>query len=168
MKARELQEDLQICLSSCCPHPWIGPLSFGTQRVRSKMSLSLLSRAVRSMFMMSSGHQFTLLSSLKLMEMDSLIFGTSIETQRAQLLVRRHLRLPTLELTKTLTTLRHLVPLSGQKTEDNSLLETQMDLLVSGKLTRSFTCQSNLTLISLRSLSRTTRLKLHNNNDYYW
>ena len=132
------------------------------------MSLSLLSRAVRSMFMMSSGHQFTLLSSLKLMEMDSLIFGTSIETQRAQLLVRRHLRLPTLELTKTLTTLRHLVPLSGQKTEDNSLLETQMDLLVSGKLTRSFTCQSNLTLISLRSLSRTTRLKLHNNNDYYW
>jgi hypothetical protein len=131
------------------------------------MSLSLLLKAVRSMFMMSNGHQFTLLSSPKLMEMDSLIFGISIETLRAQLLVRRHLRLPTLELTKTLMTPRHLAPLSGQRTEDNSLSEIQMDLLVSGKLTRSFICQSNLILISLRSLLRTTRLKQHNNNDYY-
>ena len=117
--------------------------------------------------MMSNGHQFTLLSSPKLMEMDSLIFGTSIETLRAQLLVRKHLRLPTLEHTKILTTPRHLAPLSGQRTEDNSLSEIQMDLLVSGKLTRSFICQSNLILISLRSLLRTTRLKQHNNNDYY-
>jgi hypothetical protein len=137
--------------------------------VRSKMSLSSLLRAVRSMYTMSSGHQFTLPSLPRLMEMALSIFGTSTETQRAQLLARRHSRLPILELTRTLTTLRHLVPLSGQRMEDNSLSETLMDLLVSGKLTRNFTCQSKLTLISSRTLLRITRLRTHNNKkiDYY-
>lgn len=93
MRTKAFKEGWATCLNLCWVLLWIGLSSCGIPRMSLVLRRSLLLRAARNMFTMSSGVQLTPPYSQLSMVTVSWMSGTSTGIQRALSLTKKHLRM---------------------------------------------------------------------------
>ena len=84
---------LPICLSLCFPPQWIGLLSYGTLKTSIHKVQYIHLKVVKNMCMTCNGVRCIHLFLHHVMEMDSLMSGTSTKTLKVLLYISMHLKI---------------------------------------------------------------------------